>query len=129
MDEMLTVDRSPIDDAFDEICCYWCVGVDTGPQDGIRYVYFIACDDANAVKIGITRDPQERLAALQAGCPLQLRLAALIQTEPDTRQAADLEKQLHAAFRAWRIHGEWFIFADSVREYCEIVRQCEECVA
>lgn len=56
----------------------------------------------NYVKIGYTRDPAQRLADLQTGCPEQLTIYLHL--------AGSLEDEasLHRRFRAQRAKGEWF---------------------
>ncbi|MET8629598.1 GIY-YIG nuclease family protein [Kitasatospora sp. NPDC004669] len=56
------------------------------------------------MKIGRSVDPAGRLANLQAGSPVELRLLATFPGGPR------LEKHLHVCFARQRIHGEWFDF-------------------
>lgn len=69
-------------------------------------IYFVACREANAVKIGLTSDypgcVQKRVSMLQVGCPLRLELIGA--------QAGDREEEraLLERFASDRIHGEWF---------------------
>ncbi|MEU8926596.1 GIY-YIG nuclease family protein [Kitasatospora sp. NPDC048545] len=56
--------------------------------------------------MGRSTDPVSRLAALQAGSPVKLRLAASFPGGPR------LERHLHKEFDSYRIHGEWFDFGD-----------------
>jgi hypothetical protein len=63
-------------------------------------VYFI--EGAGLLKIGHTTDPIYRLRALQASSPVSIRLIGSI---PGT---TDDERSLHARFRPFRDHGEWF---------------------
>jgi hypothetical protein len=74
-------------------------------------IYFIACPEANAVKIGMTRKRSyltadatayARLSALQTNCPLELELLAVC----DGGEAE--EYALHHRFDVLRIRGEWF---------------------
>jgi hypothetical protein len=66
-------------------------------------IYFIQAIEGGLIKIGLAADPKKRLAAMQAGCPIQLRVLGLI-------HGADLfaERRLHRLFTADRRHGEWF---------------------
>lgn len=75
------------------------------------YVYFIMGDSPNpyvyAVKIGVSSNPEKRLAALQTANPGRLWIQSTV--ECDSREAAmALEKRLHKALRVNRIGGEWF---------------------
>lgn len=74
------------------------------------FVYFVAPealfhrDEYDAlVKIGFTRgNPHARLAALQTGSPVHLKLWAYADGSPE------LEKAFHNTFAGLRSHGEWF---------------------
>jgi hypothetical protein len=69
----------------------------------MSYVYFIACEPMEAVKIGFTKTyPVLRLAALQTGCPARLKLLAYVPA------SIDEERRLHEAFAPLHIQGEWF---------------------
>jgi DNA-directed RNA polymerase subunit RPC12/RpoP len=66
------------------------------------YTYFIVDETPGRVKIGSSKTPQSRVKQLQTGNPEQLTLFAVI--------PADVEKELHSRFSAYRIRedGEWF---------------------
>lgn len=63
--------------------------------------YFIG-GDVGAIKIGIACDVPRRLAALQNGSPMVLKVLAI------TPGGRDVERAYHYQFRAHRLHGEWF---------------------
>lgn len=65
-----------------------------------KYLYFIGCGDA--VKIGISSDPNARLETLAAGAPGKLDLIAMIP------KAGNLETECHKRLAHLHIHGEWF---------------------
>lgn len=69
-------------------------------------IYFVACRQANAVKIGVTRDypgcVQKRVSMLQVGCPLKLELIGA------QDGGFEEERALLERFAPDRIHGEWF---------------------
>jgi len=68
-----------------------------------QFVYFIQADEDGPIKIGFTAgDPQSRLAQLQTGNPVALKLLGAIRG--DTAK----ERELHAALAEWRLQGEWF---------------------
>ncbi|MEU9046584.1 MULTISPECIES: GIY-YIG nuclease family protein [unclassified Kitasatospora] len=75
-------------------------------QSAEEFVYLITATGARTAKIGRSTDPGSRLAALQAGSPVALLLAA---TSPGGPR---LERYLHKAFDGYRIHREWFDFGD-----------------
>ena len=68
-------------------------------------VYFIATEDRNAVKIGVSADARKRLSLMQTGSAQSLLLLREI-------EGADVahERWLHRQFAADRIRGEWFRF-------------------
>src|SRR5690606_28849223 len=70
------------------------------------WIYVIGCDEVRLVKIGISSDVPGRLAGLQVGSPVELRI---LWTMPGS---IDMEQDLHEYFRAYRRHGEWFDFGD-----------------
>ena len=60
-----------------------------------------------AIKIGIAREPMRRLAELQTGNHLELRVIATWTAKSD-RYALDVEQWAHRVFQKYRISGEWF---------------------
>jgi Meiotically up-regulated gene 113 len=74
-------------------------------------VYFIQADVGGPVKIGTTRDVQQRLASLSVAHALDLRVLA---TFPGgTRE----ERELHARFASDRLRGEWFSSSPALLHY------------
>lgn len=72
-----------------------------------RYVYLVGAPNG-LVKIGIAKDLETRMRALQLGSPVPvtLLLAKII------KNGKDLETDLHSQFAAYRAHGEWFELSD-----------------
>lgn len=70
-------------------------------QSEQRYTYFIG-GDAGAVKIGSASSPVERLASLQCGSPIPLRILAV------AAGGYAVEREYHRRFESARSHGEWF---------------------
>jgi hypothetical protein len=68
-------------------------------------VYAIRDRKTRHVKIGISVDPNKRLASLQTGAPVGLRL---LWTAPGGRP---LEQHLHGHFAERHVRGEWFDFS------------------
>jgi hypothetical protein len=66
----------------------------------MRYVYLVC--GGGKTKIGLATDPVQRLQALQACCPVPLRLLGAIESN------AHGESLLHALFAERRTHNEWF---------------------
>jgi hypothetical protein len=67
------------------------------------YVYAIQ-EEGGAVKIGISRDPEQRLKQLQTGNSKKLTLVAVRKAE---NRYAD-EKHLHNLSKPYLVRGEWF---------------------
>lgn len=65
-------------------------------------VYFVTCREVNAVKIGSSIEPHARLGEIQWGCPLLLKLEAILPG------GCEEEFRLHRWFEDDRIRGEWF---------------------
>lgn len=87
---------------------WWAQALSIGvPRDVLVYggteadfVYFIQAGDA--IKIGLARNVAARLARLQVGCPLELRLVASL------RGTRAVEQWLHQRYWRLSIRGEWF---------------------
>jgi hypothetical protein len=71
-------------------------------------VYFVTCREANAVKIGLSLEPHARLSEIQWGCPLELKLEAVL---PGVRED---ERNFHARFEHLHIRGEWFAIDEMI---------------
>ena len=71
-----------------------------------KYLYFAACGDA--VKIGVSSDPQGRIKSLQTGAPGTISILATI---PD---AGDRECEIHRRLSHLNIQGEWFRHTEEV---------------
>jgi hypothetical protein len=75
------------------------------------YVYFIQAGRTNGlVKIGYAKDPEKRMADLQIGSSLPLRLIYKIKVS-GLAEARDKERYFHLKFARQRAHGEWFYCA------------------
>jgi hypothetical protein len=71
------------------------------PRRKTAWIYFIG-GDTGAIKIGAAIDPLRRLAGLQCGSPIELRILAQGPGSPRD------ERILHERFAPFRLHGEWF---------------------
>jgi hypothetical protein len=69
-------------------------------------VYLIGPPNTCIAKIGVSDDPEARLADLQVGSHQPLVLLW------KTSGGQGLESALHAYFAPYRIHGEWFDFGE-----------------
>ncbi|MYX32250.1 MULTISPECIES: GIY-YIG nuclease family protein [unclassified Streptomyces] len=81
---------------------------DAQPGSGVsrRWVYLIGSPVVRPVKIGVSNDPEARLADLQVGSPVPLVLLW------EAKGGQQLESALHQHFAAHRLHGEWFDFGE-----------------
>jgi hypothetical protein len=73
-------------------------------------IYFISDEPlaiGSRVKVGFTKDINERMFTLQAGNPRQLNILKVIHIE-GAHNVKRAEKKLHAMFRDQRLTREWF---------------------
>lgn len=74
------------------------------------YVYFITAlgvQDLKRIKIGSSKDPEDRLRKLQTGSPFKLTLLGKVKCR-DVSHARSIEKLAHNIFHKKRRIGEWF---------------------
>lgn len=74
------------------------------------YVYFIEAFGVQAlkrIKIGSSKWPEDRLARLQTGSPVKLKLLGKIRCKSDDH-ARRIENLAHNIFHKQRRRGEWF---------------------
>ena len=72
--------------------------------------YFIGAsinDNLTAVKIGISKDCEQRLASLQSCTFIDLKILGYY-TFTSVEQARYLEKEAHVALHPYKIKGEWY---------------------
>ena len=81
------------------------------PIEG-SFVYVISGPDTfgraptpNRVKIGVTKNPSQRLKTLQTGSHMRLRFAFIGCTPGE---GYDIEQAAHNVLAAYRLEGEWF---------------------
>lgn len=77
----------------------------------IKYVYFIKELALGSIKIGVSRNVEERLAVLQRGMPQKLECIGFI--KGDFKD----ENLLHDKFSHLRIRGEWFKADDELLDF------------
>jgi len=76
-------------------------------------IYFIKSESGH-VKIGYSENGvEQRINALQCGCPFELTLLKAI--DGDREQ----EQLLHRKFKSFRCKGEWFSFTDEIMNFLE----------
>lgn len=69
------------------------------------FVYFVT--DGQFVKIGVAKNPSNRLVGIQTGNPRECSILSLIPCKGDAA-AHSLEKKLHYIYRRQSVRGEWF---------------------
>ncbi len=79
-------------------------------------VYVIQCVPG-MVKIGRAHNIAERMRELQTGCPFELKLLAVLSTNPDD------ESSLHRRFARDRRHGEWFALSPELADAIHTARK------
>jgi hypothetical protein len=78
-------------------------------------IYFIQAGNNGPIKIGFSRNPQNRLIALSEYSPFPLRMVAQIEgTFGD-------EGKLHKRFSQYKIKGEWFHPSGELLEYVKTI--------
>jgi hypothetical protein len=82
------------------------------------YIYFIAADEHDVVKIGVANDIGERLSTLQTGSPVPLRVLAHLAGVPHS-----LERWLHSQLTPHWSHGEWFKQTSQLKQIIRELRQ------
>jgi hypothetical protein len=72
----------------------------------LSHLYIIQSDKTGDLKIGRSKNPQQRLKQLQTGAPHKLKLLVIVENK------GGLEKQLHRRLSKYknRKNGEWFDF-------------------
>lgn len=86
------------------------------------WVYFIEAVGLERIKIGKANNPEARLAGLQTGSPVPLRLLGKI---PGGHA---LEKKLHGEFASLWMDGEWFHATKELRNYIHATCKVESCL-
>jgi hypothetical protein len=75
-----------------------------------RYIYIIGpYDGAQALKIGIASDLEQRLAGIQVGSHLQLAIHGAFPIEGTAADARRVEQIAHSLLHDYHIRGEWFM--------------------
>lgn len=75
------------------------------------YIYLIQIEKSNFYKIGLTKNPTQRLNQLQSSNPHDLKLIDCIQLN-EREKAVKLEKELHKTFIKYKVNREWFEFVN-----------------
>jgi len=81
------------------------------PASGRDHLYVIR-SEAGHTKIGVTKNPQARIAALQSGNPHKLDFVRCMPLMDDGCDAYRIEALLHRLLGEKRLVGEWFDVTD-----------------
>jgi len=74
-------------------------------KDDNQFLYLIHCDSTGNSKIGISKNPKTRAAAISCAMGLPVKLASVWKVNQPARE---IEKSLHSLFKKQRLVGEWF---------------------
>jgi hypothetical protein len=81
---------------------------------GVTGVYAVTMPIAFAVKIGWSSDIAKRMQSYVTSMPFTPILMGHMQSDDPS-----VEKGVHRALKAHRLHGEWFLWCDEVKSYLE----------
>lgn len=80
------------------------------------YVYFIqSCDQIGLIKIGISKNPEDRITQLATGNGSRLKLKGQLKC-PSPVSGRDIELKLHKVFKYSSTRGEWFSHSAPLRQ-------------
>lgn len=82
-----------------------------------NYIYFILAEGAGRVKIGWSSDMRTRFDFFATSSPFPLTVLHLI-TAPK-----DQERFYHRRFAHLRVHKEWFLYTDELKEFIENLKR------
>ncbi len=82
-----------------------------------QFVYFLRCGER--IKIGIAREPIQRLRVLQTGNSTELKLLTVVAGDES------LERAIHAKFEPAHVIGEWFTECPDLEEFIECAKRCD----
>ena len=83
------------------------------------HVYFVFCESAQRVKIGIASDLERRTKAIATQSPVEVRLLGAITGNQAT------ETKIHRKFNHLKHHGEWFDMTPELARYINFALNCE----
>jgi len=86
----------------------------------MRFVYLIKNTEDDTYKIGIAKQPNQRLKQLQTGNSAELIIIETYQTDISSK----IEKVLHRNYGTSRKCGEWFTL--SLVDELDFIKRCEE---
>lgn len=83
-------------------------------------IYFIRTKSMPLVKIGISKNPDERLWNLSSSCPFDVELVAVAWGDEKT------ERDLHAVLAPYRFRCEWYLLAQPIQKLIHYLKQRAE---
>lgn len=91
------------------------------------FVYFMLCKQAEALKVGVSKDVAKRLASIATSNPEKIHLLGTIQCGGET-EARSIERLFLQTWINKSMSGEWIRWDDDVRESVQkfIARQFPE---
>lgn len=84
-------------------------------RDDRACVYFLAADSLGMVKIGTTRNLEQRLMDIRISCPVPIRV---VYQRPGGHR---METEFHRRFAAQWSHGEWFRMEGELRDFLDVM--------
>jgi hypothetical protein len=85
----------------------------------MSFIYLIKNTEESHYKIGVGKNPTNRLKQLQTGSSSELVIVHTFETDIPYV----IEKTLHRQFSHKRKHGEWFDF--SINEETDFIKNCQ----
>ena len=75
------------------------------------YIYLIRQGDSNYYKIGMSKNPKNRLKDFQVASPQKLTLKHI--SECENAEPNQQEASLHKKFKEYHVRGEWYRFNEN----------------
>lgn len=87
-------------------------------------VYFVEAEGLEKLKIGVTDVLYHRLATLKNGCPVPLKVLAIVRLASYVK-AKELEAWAKDVCKPYRVHGEWFHIVAPIRRLTDKIASKE----
>lgn len=89
----------------------------TRKEMSLDFIYFIVDRAGGKIKIGISNDPDKRLAALQTANGNRLEMIHTVQGD------VALEQSFHKKFEHLHMSGEWFVVGREIQSFIEQLKE------
>lgn len=93
--------------------------IKTSLRSDVSFIYFVKPAQHQMVKIGVSRNPTDRLSQLSTGAFDEINIIGMISGTPR------LEKTLHSLFSEKRMNGEWFRLDSTIKALIELLPSLE----